>query len=368
MELKGKVRVKSRVGEIMATNSLSFLPPSSQINAALWERLYKLKLNVSKLDDTTIPCVLRYHPISNSTTAPYLFDRDSISYPGENTDSENSIGIKLRGILKNYNSVQEFKDSDKKKIILDLTCDIIKHVVSKAAIDDPSLLYPFILLSYADLKSYRFTYWFCLPCILPSSPFTYVVPPVSLKDIPDHKLILNEIYSKYQHLSCLLFYIRKNSSDNLWCADTLKDSWEYIYTDNGFLVIVDNGVDNSFTWLLRNLLILLSYYAPSTTPVNIRVVALRNPTLHMKVDINELIANDCSLVIQLPVAAQYYPFSLGEQLTLPDSAINYVKGYESNERGMFVPLFLMSTTHEPNFCPSRRKTGSSFSRFAVNFR
>ena len=335
----------------MTTNSavnVMFSAPTSHINAALWERLYKLKLNVSKLDDANIPCTLRYCPKSDSATAPYLLHGDSIAYPGEDADYSKG-DIRLRGVLKNYNTMQEFKDCDKKKIILDLTCDIVNHVVSKAAIDDPSLLYPFILLSYADLKSYRFTYWFCLPCILPSVSYTHHVPPVQLKEISEHSLILNAVYSYCQNLLSLLFYVWKNPSNNLWCASTLKESWENIYNNDGMVVIIDNGSDGSFTWLLRNLLILLSYHAPSTVPVNIRVITLRNPMLYTIVDTNELIAHDCSIMMQVPITAQQYPFTLGSQTILSEPAINHVKGYESNERGN-IDCYLCVTVLSLYFC------------------
>lgn len=133
----------------------------------------------------------------------------------------------------------------------------------------------------------------------------------------------------------LIVLYMENLSNNLWCTGTLKESWENIYSDCGMIVIIDNGNDTAFSWLLRNLLILLSYHAPSTAPVNIRVIALRNPMLHSTADINELISNDCSRMMQLPVTSQQYPFAPGAHASLPESAINHIKGYESNERGKF---------------------------------
>jgi len=90
-------------------NNVTFLPPASQISAQLWEKLYKLKLNVSKLSDANIPCKLRYHPVTDTTNAPYLLDRDSILYPGEDGNYTVVDGFKLCGVLKKYNTMQEFK-------------------------------------------------------------------------------------------------------------------------------------------------------------------------------------------------------------------------------------------------------------------
>ena len=47
---------------------------------------------------------------------------------------------------------------------------------------DSSLLNSFLLLTYADLKSYRYTYWFCFPALQPPQHFTSATPARNLSD------------------------------------------------------------------------------------------------------------------------------------------------------------------------------------------
>jgi len=46
--------------------------------------------------------------------------------------------------------------------------------VSGEAVKNPELLSRFLLLTYADLKKYRFRYWFGFPAFTPAVPFKAV--------------------------------------------------------------------------------------------------------------------------------------------------------------------------------------------------
>ena len=51
---------------------------------------------------------------------------------------------------------------------------------SGAAEADPSLLQPLLLLTYADLKHFKYRYWFAFPALQPPTPFAAAAPPASL--------------------------------------------------------------------------------------------------------------------------------------------------------------------------------------------
>ena len=51
-----------------------------------------------------------------------------------------------------------------------------------SALADPSLLNSFVLLTFADLKRFKFTYWFCFPALQPPQHFTLASLASSLSD------------------------------------------------------------------------------------------------------------------------------------------------------------------------------------------
>ena len=51
-----------------------------------------------------------------------------------------------------------------------------------SALTDPALLNSFVLLTFADLKRFKFTYWFCFPALQPPQHFALATPASSLGD------------------------------------------------------------------------------------------------------------------------------------------------------------------------------------------
>ena len=76
------------------------------------------------------------------------------------------------GLLRNANTIASFHKIDKE--LLD-SCGrlIFENIKNGESLKNPSLVTSFLLLMYADLKKYRFNYWFVFPALSPSSPFTY---------------------------------------------------------------------------------------------------------------------------------------------------------------------------------------------------
>jgi hypothetical protein len=70
---------------------------------------------------------------------------------------------------------------DKKSLLQRTALSVLEAIFSLDAVEDPSKLFTFVLLTYADLKGYRFTYWCGIPAIIPDTPFT-ADPPRLLRD------------------------------------------------------------------------------------------------------------------------------------------------------------------------------------------
>jgi ubiquitin-like modifier-activating enzyme ATG7 len=137
---------------------------------------------------------------------------------------------------------------------------LLEDINSGRALNDPSLLSKFSLITFSDLKKYKFFYWFAFPAILPANPF-------QLKTISKFKnfyspeqqtnfhLQFNAFKSKHDSEQSGFFIInRKNNDFELLC---LKD---YKNQDDLLIGFVDpSGVDDNPGWPLRNLLILIQH-------------------------------------------------------------------------------------------------------------
>ncbi len=89
--------------------------------------------------------------------------------------------VAARGTLKNYNTIEEFKAADKTKLfnecadkVLITPSDLLNLTDSSKIWDsivtnqDTSVLNSFLIITYADLKKYKYYYWFAFPAFVAS--------------------------------------------------------------------------------------------------------------------------------------------------------------------------------------------------------
>jgi ubiquitin-like modifier-activating enzyme ATG7 len=84
----------------------------------------------------------------------------------ELTGSRAALGnARAEGIIKNVNTLESFKNTDKTAMIKTAGRQIWDAICDGSIYSVPSLLSSFVILSYADLKKYKFTYWFAFPAL-----------------------------------------------------------------------------------------------------------------------------------------------------------------------------------------------------------
>lgn len=69
------------------------------------------------------------------------------------------------GFIKNVNTIEDFKSADKSAMLQVAGRQIWDAIKDGTIYSVPSLLASHTILSYADLKKYRFTYWFAFPAL-----------------------------------------------------------------------------------------------------------------------------------------------------------------------------------------------------------
>ncbi|CAN1327384.1 Ubiquitin-like modifier-activating enzyme atg7 [Linum perenne] len=156
---------------------LQFAPFQSSVDEGFWHRLSSLKLNKFRIDDSPIPISGFYAPCSHSQVSNHLTllteslpsDEDEQSQvPAVATGNRNRCSVP--GILYNTNTLEDFHALDKKGLIKEQAKKIWEDIQSGKAMEDPSVLSRFLVISFADLKKWSFHYWFAFPALVLDPP------------------------------------------------------------------------------------------------------------------------------------------------------------------------------------------------------
>ncbi|KAK0615891.1 E1-like activating enzyme [Bombardia bombarda] len=142
---------------------LKFATFSSEIELPFYSALFSSKLDHDKLDDSARPVLGLYEP--RSQAEPESGTRMQI-LGSALTSSHVPIGLsRAEGFIKNVNTIEEFKNTDKVAMIENAGRQIWEAIQDGTIYSVPSLLSSFNILSFADLKKYSFTYWFAFPTL-----------------------------------------------------------------------------------------------------------------------------------------------------------------------------------------------------------
>ncbi|OKL55737.1 Ubiquitin-like modifier-activating enzyme atg7 [Talaromyces atroroseus] len=142
---------------------MQYTPFVSDIELPFYTSLASQKINYDKLDDSARK-VLGLYEIRTSD-APATSCRMQILGNALNSDNVPSTYYKAEGTIKNFNTVEEYKNADKIQILQEAGRKIWDAIDDGSVLSNPSILSSFLILSFADLKKYKFHYWFAFPAI-----------------------------------------------------------------------------------------------------------------------------------------------------------------------------------------------------------
>ncbi|KAI9356997.1 hypothetical protein DFJ73DRAFT_821772 [Zopfochytrium polystomum] len=270
-----------------ASGLVQFEPLSSAVDAIFWHQLSEKKVDLFRLDDSAKP-IDGYYVLGGTqggqaqsgNASPQV--GTSGSYPprlclglsafGDQL-SDQPIGFRSPGTLRNLNTIEDFKGLDKAATLKQVAQQIWDGIVSGSALNDPSVLTSFLLVTFADLKKYKFYYWFGFPALLPQEHFTYshASAPVRLKEFWLEKEVesLRVEYEKWRNASAkggyysadAAFFLIKKSVSGVVTIGKLSE-WEVFW--NGIpdhertVGYADPGsLPGNPGWPLRNFLLLL---------------------------------------------------------------------------------------------------------------
>ncbi|KAJ3190113.1 Autophagy protein 7 [Gaertneriomyces sp. JEL0708] len=248
-------------------NLLQFEPFASAVDPTFWHSLSREKIDVFRLDDQPRDIVGYYQIGKPSDDPPTALSPSRLFINGTAFESHNIPrgALCCPGLLKNTNTIEDYKGLDKVALFRHVAELIWADIESGAAMQDPSLLCRFVLLTYADLKKYKFYYWFGFPALLPPEPIT-LTSAVSINDVLNETQVecLRSSYNNFrlerapagQYAAFFLIRLAKGTV-------TLGglDAWEGFTSSADSQVWVGFADPSSLSrnpgWPLRNLLILI---------------------------------------------------------------------------------------------------------------
>eukprot|EP01112_Ceratiomyxa_fruticulosa_P011811 TRINITY_DN3239_c0_g2_i5.p1 TRINITY_DN3239_c0_g2~~TRINITY_DN3239_c0_g2_i5.p1 ORF type:complete len:623 (+),score=106.10 TRINITY_DN3239_c0_g2_i5:111-1979(+) len=234
---------------------LQFQPFSSAVNVSFWYELGKLKLDRFKLAEEPIPINGYYTTGIHSGIPSFInLERDAFFTPF--TPPPRSYMV--QGTLFNTNTLETFKGLPKPKLFSDLAEKIWEDIKSGAAVQDPSLLNRFLLLTFADLKSYKYYYMFGFPALSFEDAIVSEGNPVPLseeftpEELASFRLPGIDQLPQY-------FLVKRDESRKVVLGHISE--WESFTKDNKSVMLGfadSSGLDSNPGWSLRNVLALLS--------------------------------------------------------------------------------------------------------------
>ncbi|KAM9325430.1 ubiquitin-like modifier-activating enzyme ATG7 [Gastrophryne carolinensis] len=280
---------------------LQFVPFSSALDAGFWHELTQKKLNEYRLDESA-KVIKGYYYNGDPPGLPTRLTLEFSAFDGNAATPARCCPAV--GCLYNTNTLDSFKSFDKKALLDQAANEIWDAIKSGKALDDPVLLNKFILLTFADLKKYRFYYWFCFPALSLPEGIQLVRSPVTLgerftnEQVLDFQKAYDEFCQQEGSTPQPYFFIRyTENSFNLFPLDKFNFFKE---KDKVILGVYDPCTLSQYPgWPLRNVLVLAAYRWGRQIQT-IEVLCLRDRTLQGERDIKHSI----SFEIKLPQMTQ----------------------------------------------------------------
>ncbi|EEQ86226.2 Autophagy protein 7 [Blastomyces dermatitidis] len=166
---------------------MQYTPFASDIELPFYTSLASLKINHDKLDDSARKLLGLYE--IRSADRPETSCRMQIHGTALTRDEVPAGYYRAEGMIKNVNTIEEYRNTDKNALLLQTGKTIWDAINDGTIYSCPSLLVSFIALSFADLKKYKFSYWFAFPAIHSSPSWTPVLDPKPLSGSESSTLV-----------------------------------------------------------------------------------------------------------------------------------------------------------------------------------
>lgn len=229
---------------------MSFTPIKSFVEPTFFAELGKFKLETAKLSEASIDISGSIAmPVVGGRPAAMRLSRDSFATESTTVDSS-LLMFETPGRLTNLNTIEAFKELDKAALLKGHADELISSIDSLDILGDLRKLVQFHVITFSDLKKYKYYYWFCFPALAWKS---------SARRIGNGDAQLNTLIAewiRHQKQSDQLAFVINETGTELQTLATLKSS----HPAGVKIGVVDFASTEpaEYPWHLRNLTALLT--------------------------------------------------------------------------------------------------------------
>ncbi|XP_052870137.1 uncharacterized protein LOC128275615 [Anopheles cruzii] len=262
---------------------LKFIPLRSFVHNDFWHKYVDIKLDIDRLDASRRK-IFGFISLAKQTLAQIEVDCTSFN----STRSYDPNRVICNGHIHNYNTIESFKQCNKKTLLKEQAVQFYHHLMQQKCINNSTDLLQFFMISFSDLKSYKFYYWFAFP--VPSDlvylcETAYALP----KSMEDH---LSFCIEKRWNLSSLhrepseLFFIYHRSIDirllsEYVCHTNIEANFCDVDLEDisfCFYDAANNSCDMTVSWHVRQLLVYITLTCPSLSEKIISLIKISKNT------------------------------------------------------------------------------------------
>ncbi|CAZ81899.1 unnamed protein product [Tuber melanosporum] len=234
---------------------MKYAPFSSLIDLQFYYSLASHKIDYDKLDESPRKVLGQYLPHDGG--------RMQVHGNALTSDEVPITACRAEGMIKNYNTIEDFRKVEKIVMIKRSAQTIWGAILDGSIYSCPSLLSSFLILSYADLKRYKFHHLFAFPAFAATPQWTCNTPIERLD--PHQTSSLVEAINTWRYSTDSRqhgFFLVKRDAGT-WKIGSLGD-FEHSFFDKDvdeedrFVGFVDpSDYPDNPGWPLRNLLMLV---------------------------------------------------------------------------------------------------------------
>nr|VWO94440.1 Ubiquitin-like modifier-activating enzyme ATG7 (ATG12-activating enzyme E1 ATG7) (Autophagy-related protein 7) [Ganoderma boninense] len=259
---------------------VQFAPFQSLVEPAFWHALTDLKIDVLRLSDHPVPLTASYttgRSINDRETGKDIALASTLTVGGsafaEHPQTPQGA-IAARGSLKNFNTIEDFKNADKTALFGALADEIWTSItVDRSA----ALLNRFLVITFADLKKYKYFYWFAFPAFA-AKPAWEIDGDWAPAESSLGADALSAIRSQL-HASPRPFFLVRTSAGQTTTApvEEYQSFFANVPTSERAIGFVDpSAVPTNPGWPLRNLLAYLRALFPNDAVQGFRILCWRD--------------------------------------------------------------------------------------------
>ncbi|RMD39546.1 hypothetical protein DV735_g5577, partial [Chaetothyriales sp. CBS 134920] len=149
---------------------MQYVPFRSDVEIAFYAALASRKINEDKLDDSARRLLGLYEIRPSDATEHSC--RLQIHGNALTTDNPPAGFYRAEGTIQNFNTFEDYRKVDYSATLKQAGAKIWDAINDGSILSNPSLLAAFHVISFADLKKYRFHYWFAFPAFVMEPPWT----------------------------------------------------------------------------------------------------------------------------------------------------------------------------------------------------